>query len=175
MKGKNPLSSDQRTPYADLTVYNKKRKAGDRRQRPTSLFSRYLFRGRRRGIRRVEEEGDGYYVDRFGLADWIPPVALLLVSVADLLLTAAWLNAGGTEGNVIMAWLVGKGGVWFALVKIVFTLFAAGFFLLHSRFRSARFALGSLIVLYGCLLAYHGYNFGRSGLDAAEALVSLVR
>jgi hypothetical protein len=172
---KSPQIKDPKTPYADLTAYAKKRKAGERRQRPTSLFSRFLFTGRRRAIRRVEEEGQGYYVDRFSPADWIPPAALLLVSVADLILTSAWLKAGGTEANPLMAWLAGQGGIWFALVKIAVTLVAAGFFLLHARFRRARLAIGSLIVLYSCLLAYHGYNFGASGVDPASAVAHLAR
>lgn len=172
---KNYDYSQQKTPFADLTTFAKKRKTGERRQRPTSLFSRYLFTGRRRAMRRVEEEGDGYYVDRFSPADWIPPVALLLVSVADLVLTSAWLNAGGTEANPLMAWLTGKGGIWFAGVKIAVTLFAAVFFLLHARFRYARLAIGALIFLYACLLAYHGYNFGLSGMSPAEAVAQMGR
>lgn len=169
------LPKEQWTPHADLSLHVKKRKHGERRQRPTSLFSRYLFRGRRRAVRRDEEVGAGYYVDRFNLADWVPPVALLLVSIADLVLTSAWLNAGGGEANPLMAWLAGKGGLWFALVKISVTLFAAGFFLLHTRFRLARLAIGSLLFLYACLLAYHGYNYGLSGVDPVTAVAQLAR
>lgn len=166
---------EQKTPYTDLTTYVRKRKSSERRQRPTSAFSSFLFTGRRRSVRRIEEEGDGYFVDRFGPADWIPPMALVLVSIADLILTSAWLHGGGTEANPFMAWLAGVGGLWFALVKIAVTLIAAGFFLLHSRFRSARLAIGVLIFLYACLLAFHGYNYGLSGTNPAEAVAMLVR
>ncbi len=172
---KRSTPKEQWTPYADLTSNGHKRKTGERRKRPTSLFSRYLFTGRRRAMRRVEEEGDGFYVDRFSAADWIPPAALMLVSIADLVLTAAWLNAGGSEANPLMAWLAGRSGLWFALVKISVTLFAAGFFLLHSRFHRARLAIGSLIFLYACLLAYHGYNYGLAGVDPATAVAQLGR
>jgi len=172
---KPPHRKEQWTPHADLSPHAKQRKHGERRQRPTSLFSRYLFRGRRRAVRRVEEVGAGYYVDRFNVADWVPPVALMLVSITDLVLTSAWLAAGGGEANPLMAWLAGRSGFWFALVKIGVTLFAAGFFLLHTRFRLARLAIGGLLFLYACLLAYHGYNYGLSGVDPITAVAQLAR
>lgn len=150
--------SDQRTPFSDLTTYAKKRKSGERRQRPTSPFTGFLFTGRRRAVQRVEEQGNGYFVDRFGPADWIPPVALIVVTVADLILTSAWLPASG---------------IWFTLVKLSVSLFAAAFFLLHSRFRRARLAIGILIFLYSCLLAYHGYNLGLADIDPVVAVAAL--
>lgn len=148
--------SGQKSPYSDLTPYAKKRKGGERRSRPTPLFSRFLFTGRRRAARRVEKEGAGYYVDRFSLADWIPPVALLLVAVADLVLSLVWL-----------------GGIRFEIVKLGVALIAAAFFLLHARFRSARQAAGVLILLYLCMLAYHGYHLGLLGAGPAGPVAAL--
>jgi hypothetical protein len=151
------------------------RKSSDRRSGRTPLFSRYLFRGRRRDMRRAEETGAGYYVDRFTFWDSLPAIALVALSIADLILTAAWLRSGGEEANPAMAWLIARGGFWFSLVKIGLTLFAAAFFLTHARFARARAAAGAMIVLYTGLLIYHSWLFGQAGVDMGGAVARLVR
>ncbi len=151
------------------------RKRADRRSRPTPLLSRFTFRGRRREVRRTEEAGAGHYVDRFTFWDWLPALALVALSITDLILTAAWVRSGGAEANPAMAWLIARGGLWFTLVKICLTLFAAAFFLTHARYVRARYVAGALITLYSGLLIYHSWLFGHVGVDLGGAVAQLLR
>ena len=175
MTPRNKPGLPQQNAFVDLTGYVKKRKSSDRRRGPTKLGFRYLFTGRRRELRRAEEVGDGYYVDRFSLRDVIPPIALILFALADLVLTALWYRSGGAETHTALAWLAGNGGAWFSIAKCVLVLLAAGFFLVHARFRIARVGLGILLCLSVCLIAYHGYNLGRVGVDPGAEIVMLFR
>lgn len=137
-------------PHAD------RRGGPDRRRRPTPALSRYWLRGRRRGGRR-DGERDRIYVDRPPRRALLQAVAILLLSVVDLLLTLAYLERGGEEANPVMAWALEGGVSRFAAMKLALTGGGALFLLLHVRFGRTRHALTLLLVLYTLLMAWHGW------------------
>lgn len=146
------------------------RRAGtDRRRRPTPMFSRYWLRGRRRGGRRGTD-GQNVYVDRYTRAEWILVGGIVLMSLADLVLTLAYLWRGGEEANPVMRWALEWGGeVFFAALKMGLTVAGALFLLLHARFRRVRFFTTALFAGYVLLMLYHSFLLWR---DFSAAMAS---
>lgn len=131
------------------------RMQGDRRRRPTPLFSRYWLRGRRRAGRRAGEI-ERIYVDAYRRGELVLAAGLVALSTVDLLLTAGHLSAGGAEVNPMMAWTFQEGGAeGFAAAKLLLTLLATVGLLTHLRFRLARRATEALVVVYLCLMVWH--------------------
>lgn len=128
----------------------------DRRRRPTPMFSRYWLAGRRHGGRR-RGEIERIYVDAYTRSEIMVVLGLLGLSAIDLLLTQNHVSAGGTEANPLMAWVLREGGVpGFTIAKVALTLIATAVLLLHVRFRLARRALQVLLVVYLCVMVWHG-------------------
>ncbi|GJM22059.1 MAG: hypothetical protein DHS20C15_19740 [Planctomycetota bacterium] len=135
----------------------------DRRQRPTRMLSRYWLRGRRRGVRRGTDK-QYIYVDRYTKAEWIYVIGIVLMSLADLLLTLNYLANGGEEANPFMRWTIEWGGtLGFAGVKMFLTVAGALFLLIHARFRRVRFFMMVLFGGYVALMLYHSYLLARTG------------
>lgn len=128
----------------------------DRRRQPTRILTRYWLRGRRRGGRR-DGETQGIYVDRYSPGEVGLFLAVLLLSVVDLVLTFAHLGEGGEEANPVMAWFLNQGGdSGFVAAKFGATLVGATVLLLHVRFRGVRQALRGLVGIYLVLMLWHG-------------------
>ncbi|MHC4471356.1 MAG: DUF5658 family protein, partial [Planctomycetota bacterium] len=100
---------------------DEKRDTGDRRRRPTPMFSRYTFVGRRVGARRAGE-GAGTYVDRYGASVIAILVAVFSLCVLDAVFTLLYIQAGGGELNPFMALAIEAGVLPFFLVKCGMTL-----------------------------------------------------
>lgn len=127
----------------------------DRRQRPTPALSRYWLNGRRRGGRRSHER-ERVYVDRYTRGEWSLVLALVALSLVDLVLTQQHLRAGGAEWNPLMAWALEAGGdVLFSVLKLGLTLAGAAVLLVHVRFPLARRFLPAGVALYGAVLLWH--------------------
>ena len=127
----------------------------DRRKRPTPMLSRYWLTGRRRGGRRAGERGS-IYVDRYTREEVSLTAWILLASALDLVLTLRHLSAGGGEANPAMNWALELGGsAAFAATKVVVTVGAVFFLLLHARFRGTRAGLWGLSLVYVAVLLYH--------------------
>src|SRR5690242_4493556 len=101
-----------------------RRKDPDRRSRPTRWISRWWLTGRRRGGRR-EGEQRNVFVDRYGGWEWAAAVALLLLCIADLVMTLDVLRRGGSEANPIMRWALDLGVPVFVALKLGLTLLGA--------------------------------------------------
>ena len=128
----------------------------DRRRRPTSMFSRWLFRGRRRGGRR-DGERDRIYVDRPG--GWVIAAFVVVVglSILDAGFTLYLLKRGATEANPIMRAALNLGDSAFVLIKTAVTVLAAGFLMLHKNWPLGRVCLACALVGYSALTLYHLY------------------
>jgi hypothetical protein len=133
---------------------DERRRQDDRRRQPTRALSRWSFTGRRRGGRRDGEQGN-VFVDRYGAWEWTAACALLVLCVADLLLTLDALNHGGSEANPLMGWALQQGVPVFVALKLGLTLLGALVLLLRVRFRGMRLALAGLVVAYVALIGYH--------------------
>jgi hypothetical protein len=135
------------------------RQGADRRRRPTPMFSRYTFFGRRRRNRRDTDPSVRYYVD------WIDGhyrralVAVVLFILFDSFSTLHIISRGGGEANPLMAMLLGLGAGWFVAIKVVSALWAFVLLAVHRFFPVARMlAADGVIVLYHLflLLQIHG-------------------
>ena len=123
------------------------RGGGDRRSRPTRMFSKYLLRGRRKGGRRTGER-ERIYVDRPGPRILAAFGALMLLSVADACFTLYELTKGGTEANPVMRAALELGNGGFIILKTLVTLLGASFLCLHKNWPLGRKCL------VGALLGY---------------------
>lgn len=142
-------------PY-DRWPYAERRSGVDRRARPTSMISRYVFGGgRARGRRRGEDRN--IYVDRYHRADVGAASAVLLLNVLDAWLTMVYLGYGGAEANPVARKLLEMGPWWFLGAKC----FAVGgcvlFLVVHKTFSLVKPAVRLLVGFYGLLLVYHLY------------------
>jgi hypothetical protein len=120
------------------------------------MLSRYWLRGRRRQGRRHGERAS-IYVDRYSVREWGLVLAVLALSVLDLGLTIAHLDAGGSEANPLLAAVLAGGGLLaFVAAKLGLTLMALFVLLLHTRFPLGRLGLTIGFTLYASLMAWHG-------------------
>jgi hypothetical protein len=139
---------------------SERRDPSDRRRRPTPWLSRHWLAGRRKGGRRAGE-GKDVYVDRYRAWEWAAVAALLLLCLADLVLTLDVLDRGGEEVNPVMRWALERGVGTFAVLKLGLTLLGALVLLLRVRFRWMRQALLALVAAYVVLIGYHAVLQGR--------------
>ncbi|MDH3592970.1 MAG: DUF5658 family protein [Planctomycetota bacterium] len=148
----------------DLLASDENRQRIDRRKRPTPIFSRYTFIGRRKGGRRGEES-DNIYVDRYSGSEWFLVIGVLVLSVLDMVFTLIHLDAGGTEANPIMDWTLTAGGYpLFKAVKLITTVLGLSVLLVHVRFRRVKSLLKITFAIYAALFIFHLYiAFMRAG------------
>lgn len=134
-----------------------KRRATDRRQRPTPFFSKYVFIGRRRKNRRATDPKFSYYVDRYGPRALAAMAVILALCAVDAYFTMYHLRRGATEVNPIMNFALSLGRWYFLMSKYALTLVGIFFLLPHKNFRIARIATIAMICMYAMLIAYHIY------------------
>ena len=138
---------------------DRRRSQRDRRAR---LFHSLLYGGLKPRRRRGRREADHHrpLVDWHGEGLLTSAIVVLLLCVADALLTLQLLTDGATEVNPLMALLVHRGALGFALVKLSLT--GAGVLMLVSiaRFRVFRQLRVAMFV--------HAALFGYSVLVAYE-------
>ena len=161
------LNSSNTLRYVEPQIWpNAERRSGiDRRDRPTPFFSRYWLKGKRRTGRR-EGEHSNIYVDRYTGGELGLVCGILLLSVLDLVFTLLHLNAGGTEANPVMAWVLAWGGHGaFSWVKLATTVLGLMILLFHVRFRKVRNLLTFAFLLYAGVFVFHIYlTFLRAGM-----------
>jgi hypothetical protein len=131
-----------------------RRKTFDRREGNTPFLSRFWLRGKRRGGRRRSDRPEGY-VDRYRAGEWGLAVAVMALSMSDLILTLVYLSLGGEERNPIMDSLLQHSRGLFIGVKVAVSGLGALFLLVHVRFRNVRKGLIVIVVLYMLLIIYH--------------------
>jgi hypothetical protein len=98
-----------------------KRSPTDRRKRSSISVRSLLFAGRRETIRRYEDRHKFFYVDRYSQSHFGVIVLILLLSVADALLTIVLTAYGAFEVNPVMAYYLKVGPYTFLIVKYVLT------------------------------------------------------
>jgi hypothetical protein len=118
------------------------------------MVSRFWLRGRRRDGRR-DDEVEGIYVDRYRPHEWGLVLGILALSIADMVLTLLYVQAGGEEANPIMAWALAHGTHVFATVKMVVTIVGIVVLLVHIRFQRVRWAVWGIFFAYCLLMLYH--------------------
>ena len=115
-----------------------KRSLRDRRRKPTPLFSRYTFWGRRKILRREEDQAKGGYVDRYSPGLLFFLVLILGLNVLDSSFTLIILECGGWEVNPIARSAIEVYGEQFWIWKFMLVSVNLIFLCLHSGFRYVR-------------------------------------
>lgn len=136
------------------------RGGGDRRLRPTPRLSRFTFRGgRRRGARR-RGEGEGSFVDLYGVRLLSILLWVALMNVADSFFTLVHLQHGGTEVNPVAGLLLATGLPAFVLLKSTLIALALLVLCVHKNFHLARLGIWIAAIAYTLLFLYHLSLFG---------------
>ena len=127
----------------------------DRRKRATRRFSIYsLWGGKRRAIRRVEEQR-GAFVDVYSTRLWLVVMWIVLMNVADSFFTIVHLQSGGTEVNPIADVLLRAGLTRFVIFKSALVGLALLVLCVHKNFKIARIGIWTAAGAYTLLIAYH--------------------
>ena len=138
-----------------------RRHGGDRRLRPTPMFSSFSLRGRRVRIRRDTDQLRGRYVDRTTGRHLVLILLLLLFVTLDAASTLFIIENGGDEVNPLMNATLQRGVGWFLLVKLGPLPLAFALLSVHRYFGWVRLALGLLVAVYGVLMLWHMALLGR--------------
>ena len=128
---------------------------GDRRQQPTPLISRYLFKGSRQNNRRLSDPQSGYYVDRFERQDIFLIILTLFFCVLDAIFTLYHIHKGAMEINPIAAYYLNLGTTPFLIYKILPTILGLFILLIHKNFRRVKQAVALICLIYFLLFSYH--------------------
>jgi hypothetical protein len=139
-------------------VTAERRRAGDRRTQTWRALVTGGWHGRRRNTRRAEPIRPGYI-------DWHAPhwfaaaLLVLLLSMADTLLTLVLIEHGATEVNPLMEPFVIGNTPGFAFLKLALTATAVTILVALTRVRTfGRLLAGPILVaaalLYTALLGY---------------------
>lgn len=150
------MTTDGTPPANDAaTGDTERREFVERRQRPTPMLSRWLFRGRRRGGRR-EGESDYTYVDRLGPWVFLAFVAIVGLSCLDAWYTLDLLEGGkAEEANPVMRAALHLGDAHFVIIKTAITILAVGFLCLHKNWPLGRVCIALALCGYSLLIVYH--------------------
>ncbi len=125
-----------------------RRTGNDRRKSSPPLFGRHLFMGRRKMIRRKEDQFHPYQLDRHGLETLVFFLLFLILSMVDAALTLQLVGRNAVELNPLMAYFLGKGHIAFIVAKysitsisVLLILFIRGSYLFQPRLRALLFFL----------------------------------
>ena len=145
----------------------------DRRMRPTSPFDALRLRGRRLWPRREQERRGAYFVDRFDALTLGVIVTLLMLTIADGVLTIELLDTNSEEMNPIMARLILQGHQAFLVGKYILTAAGLPFIVVYKNYRmfGTRFRIGFVLPifvgLYVALISYQS-RLLRIGRDVTS-------
>ncbi len=136
-------------------VHNRRRTPPDRRRRPTPIFSRYTFFGKRRRNQRLTDLQSNYYVDLYSA--WSLAILLLIVvlSLLDAFFTFHYISLGGKELNPIMDVLLDYGARAFFPFKFLLTGMGIFILCIHKNFSFVRVMTSFILVVYILLTFYH--------------------
>jgi membrane glycosyltransferase len=114
-------------------MLNERRDTADQRSTPTKPVSLQSLKGRRKKMRRVEEERN-YYVDRYEPRYFVLVSLILILCVLDAYFTLKILDLGGREMNFFMFALLYKKPILAMAFKYLVTVFGVTIILVHKNF-----------------------------------------
>ena len=131
-----------------------KRSVKDRRKQPTPLFSRYTFWGRRKILRRREDQEKGGYVDRYSPRLLFFLILIVGLNVLDSFFTLIILECGGWEMNPIARSAIEVYGEKFWVWKFILVSMNSILLCLHSRFRHVHKIIPGITLLFLGVILY---------------------
>jgi hypothetical protein len=126
----------------------------DRRRQPTPLISRYTLWGRRKTLRRKEDQERGGYVDRYDSSLLFFIVLIVGLNALDSLFTIIILDCGGREINPIVRSAIEVYGDQFWVWKFMIVSVNLILLCLHSRFRYVNRIILYISILYLGIISY---------------------
>jgi len=126
----------------------------DRRKQPTPALGRFILQGRRRTIRRKEDQERGGYVDRYSPGLLFILISIVGLNILDALFTMMILDDGGWEINPVVRSVIQLYGdgfwVWkFAIVSVPLIVLC-----LHSKFGQVRTIILGISAIYIGIVLY---------------------
>ncbi len=106
--------------------------ATGRRQKEGTPGIRYLFFGRRKEVRRLDDHRKNFFLDLFSLKVFSIIIAVLLLSVTDATLTLYLIRNGAAEINPIMGHFLKYGPLPFFAAKYLLTTSSMILLLIHK-------------------------------------------
>lgn len=133
---------------------SQRRNFPDRRKRPTPILSRFTLWGRRKILRREEDQKRGGYVDRYSPSLLFFLLSIVGLNVLDALFTMMILDYGGGEVNPVVGSAIEVYGdhfwVWkFSLVSVNVILLC-----LHSKFKYVKKIILGICLVYLAIVLY---------------------
>ena len=129
----------------------------DRRQKPTKPFSRYIFFGRRRSIRRRTDRKNHIYVDLYGHYLLLFLLLIILLCVFDAYFTIFHVGKGAREINPFMNFLIGYGNIYFFTIKYILTVLSLILLCIYKNLLIARTIIICIFSFYLIVFANHIY------------------
>jgi hypothetical protein len=126
----------------------------DRRKEPTPALSRYTLFGRRRTIRRNEDQPKGGYVDRYSPVLFFFLISIVGLNILDAFLTLMILDLKGWEANPVVRSVIDLYGTEFWIWKFSIVSVSLALLCLHSRFRLVKEVIIGISCLYLVVVAY---------------------
>lgn len=131
------------------------RTIGDRRRRPTPIFSRFMwFGGRRKAVRRLSDPL-AVYVDHLSPSIVWAVVTIFGLHCLDAIFTLLHLQRGGRELNPVMDYFIQQGAGAFLTAKLGMAGLGLFFLGIHQNFPFVRNSLAGLFVVFSALVGYH--------------------
>jgi len=131
-----------------------KRALKDRRANPTPLLSRYTLWGRRKTLRRKEDQDRGGYVDRYSPGLLFFLILIVGLNILDSSFTMIILEFGGWEVNPIVRAAMDVYGDQFWVWKFLLVSFSLVLLCLHSRFRYVNKGIIWITLMYLGVILY---------------------
>ena len=111
----------------------------DRRKRKIPPLKYLLFGGRRKRVRRKEDENGLIILDTHGPWVFVLAVIILVLSIVDGLLTLNLIGMGASETNPLMAYLVELNPYIYFFTKCFLTAISVIILILFRNYRSKIF------------------------------------
>ena len=115
------------------------RRGEDRRKRKIPPLKYLLFGGRRKRIRRKEDENELIILDTHGPWVIVLAVIILVLSIADGLLTLNLIGKGASETNPLMSYLIELSPYIYFFTKCFLTAICVIILILFRNYRSKIF------------------------------------
>jgi hypothetical protein len=134
-------------------AFVERRRGIDRRKTRLGGIRRPFFGGRRRDLRRADDRRQLALLDHYSPRIFAIVVVILLLSLADAVLTLVLISHGAVELNPVMAYFLSKGDTTFLVVKYLLTAISVTIVaLIHYVFlRIFRTHVRNLLVYFaGC-------------------------
>ncbi len=129
-----------------------RRTRSDRRRSPASWSSVYHWQGRRKSHRRADETASNT-LDRYDPQLLVPSLTILVLCVADALITLNLIDRGAVEINLVMRFLIEEGVVAFIATKYVMTASSVVWLVIHNKLRIFQ-RIPVQYLIYGCAGLY---------------------